>query len=85
MNNFRTNESVSTEAIILLAEYTEMFKEIRNIHDKRMLILKITLTIMVGLFGYLTTGIILYVKSKGAQAFSIPVSLAWCYSSIGLL
>jgi sterol desaturase/sphingolipid hydroxylase (fatty acid hydroxylase superfamily) len=50
-----------------------------------MLILKITLTIMVGLFGYLTTGIILYVKSKGAQAFSIPVSLAWCYSSIGLL
>lgn len=85
MNDLQANGSLPSDITILLAEYTELFKEIRNIHDKRILLLKILLTLMVGLLGYLTAGIILYVKSKGAVPSAIPASLVWCYSSIGLM
>ena len=73
------------DTINLLTEYTELLKEIRNIHDKRVLILKLLITLMIGLFGYLTAGIILYIKSKGAVPYAIPATLAYCYSSIGLI
>ena len=70
---------------ILLKEYEELFKEIRNIHDKRITMFKIMLSMFLSLLAYIFAGVIIYIRSKGGIDYQIPLSIAYCYSALGII
>ena len=70
---------------ILLKEYEELFNEIRNIHEKRMAMFKILLSLFLGFLGFIFAGVILYIRSKEGVDYHIPLSIAYCYSALGII
>jgi|SaaInl8_200m_RNA_FD_contig_111_57251_length_2072_multi_4_in_0_out_0_2 hypothetical protein len=79
------NSSNHNEITILLTEYKELFREIRNIHEKRILLFKMVFSCIFILVAYIVAGIVLYIKSKGNFAFIIPQTLAYIYSLLGII
>lgn len=85
--NLENNESSITERnlSVLLKEYEELFKEIRNIHDKRITYFKILASAVIGLLGFIFAGVILYIRSKGGLDYAVPGSIVYSYSLVGVM
>lgn len=69
---------------VLLKEEEFILQELRSIHDRKILIFKTVGIYIVGLVSYLFAGIVFYVKSQGVPVKPIPLSVAYCYSTIGI-
>ena len=71
-------------ANVLLKEYEELLTEIRSIHDKRITYYKILASAVVALVGFMFAGVILYMRSKDGYDYSVPASIVYSYTFVGI-
>lgn len=67
MNNNNSENKISAIEI-LLREYEELHREIRNIHERRVVIFKISIAATMTLLGYIIAGMVFYMQAKAREA-----------------
>ncbi|MDR3596869.1 hypothetical protein [Clostridium sp.] len=84
-STLRRNDYKQNVIEFWIEEYKKLFEENGKIIDKRIKIYKIITALVIALIGYVISGLIFYINSRGTTPVPIPESLAFGYSLLGAI